>query len=70
MYCELRPGEPGKWFYHHVVAGSNLRMTEWQGAILLGQLDRFPEQNRIRNRNAVELGERSTRDRWSASTAA
>ncbi len=49
--------EPGKWFYHHAVAGSNLRMTEWQGAVLLGQLERFPEQNRIRNANAVELGE-------------
>jgi dTDP-4-amino-4,6-dideoxygalactose transaminase len=49
--------EPGKWFYHHAVPGSNLRMTEWQGAILLGQLERFPEQNRIRNANALELCE-------------
>lgn len=47
--------EPGRWFYHHAVAGSNLRMTEWQGAILLGQLERFPEQNTIRNANAIEL---------------
>ncbi len=49
--------EPGRWFYHHAVAGSNLRMTEWQGAILLGQLERFPEQHRIRNANAIDLGE-------------
>jgi len=43
------------WFYHHPTYGSNLRMTEWQGAVLQAQLDRFPEQNRIRNDNAVAL---------------
>jgi dTDP-4-amino-4,6-dideoxygalactose transaminase len=32
-------------------------MTEWQGAVLSAQLERFPEQNRTRNRNAVALGE-------------
>ena len=45
----------GEWFYHHATVGTNLRMTEWQGAILQAQLDRFPEQNRIRNANAVAL---------------
>lgn len=45
----------GEWFYHHATYGSNLRMTEWQGAVLSGQLQRFPEQNRIRNDNAVAL---------------
>ena len=45
----------GKWFYHHATYGSNLRMTEWQGAVLQAQLDRFPEQNRIRNDNAIAL---------------
>ncbi len=45
----------GEWFYHHATMGSNLRMTEWQGAVLQAQLDRFPEQNRRRNRNAVAL---------------
>jgi dTDP-4-amino-4,6-dideoxygalactose transaminase len=45
----------GKWFYHHATVGSNLRMTEWQGAVLRAQLERFPEQNRIRNENAVAL---------------
>jgi dTDP-4-amino-4,6-dideoxygalactose transaminase len=45
----------GEWFYHHATYGSNLRMTEWQGAVLQAQLDRFPEQNRIRNVNAVAL---------------
>jgi dTDP-4-amino-4,6-dideoxygalactose transaminase len=45
----------GEWFYHHATYGSNLRMTEWQGAVLQAQLERFPEQNRIRNANAVAL---------------
>ena len=45
----------GEWFYHHATVGSNLRMTEWQGAVLLAQLHRFPEQNRVRNENAVAL---------------
>lgn len=47
--------EAGKWFYHHATYGSNLRMTEWQGAVLRAQLARFPEQNRRRNANAVTL---------------
>lgn len=45
----------GEWFYHHATYGSNLRMSEWQGAVLRGQLQRFPEQNRTRNENAVAL---------------
>ncbi|HEY2884664.1 MAG TPA: DegT/DnrJ/EryC1/StrS family aminotransferase [Rhizomicrobium sp.] len=49
--------ETGAWFYHHPRYGSNLRMTEWQGAVLSAQLERFPEQNRTRNSNALALGE-------------
>lgn len=49
--------ERGAWFYHHPRYGSNLRMTEWQGAVLSAQLERFPEQNRTRNSNALALGE-------------
>jgi dTDP-4-amino-4,6-dideoxygalactose transaminase len=30
-------------------------MTEWQGAVLSAQLERFPEQNAIRNENAIAL---------------
>ncbi len=45
----------GEWFYHHATVGSNLRMTEWQGAVLRAQLARFPEQNRVRNDNAIAL---------------
>lgn len=52
--CGRRPGE---WFYRHFVLGGNFRMTEWQGAILLGQLAAFPELNRIRNENALRLND-------------
>ena len=50
--CGRRPGE---WFYRHFTLGGNFRMTEWQGAVLLAQLARFPEQNRLRNDNALFL---------------
>lgn len=49
--------EPGQWFYHHAVLGGNARMSEWQGAVLLGQLQRFREQNTRRNENAISLAE-------------
>jgi len=48
--------QAGEWFYHHPNYGSNLRMTEWQGAVLAAQLERFPEQNERRNASAVALG--------------
>ena len=32
---------PGKWFYDHFVYGSNYRLSEWQGAVLLAQLSRL-----------------------------
>ena len=45
----------GEWFYHHPTYGSNMRMTEWQGAVLSAQLDRFPAQNALRNERALAL---------------
>ncbi|MGI6541498.1 MAG: DegT/DnrJ/EryC1/StrS family aminotransferase [Limnochordia bacterium] len=42
------------WYSHHVVS-RNLRMTEWQGAILLAQLERMPEQTELRLKNARKL---------------
>ena len=45
----------GEWFYHHASYGSNLRMSEWQGTVLRAQLARFPEQNLLRNQNAIAL---------------
>lgn len=50
--CGRRPGE---WFYSHYVLGGNVRMTEWQGAVLLAQLERFPAQQQRRNANAQWL---------------
>lgn len=47
--------KPGEWFYAHFVLGGNYRMTEWQGAVLLAQLARFPEQQRVRAANADHL---------------
>jgi dTDP-4-amino-4,6-dideoxygalactose transaminase len=38
--------------YEHVDYGTNLRMTEWQGAVLQAQLRRLPEQNRVREERA------------------
>ncbi len=48
---------PGQWFYAHYRLGGNYRMTEWQGAVLLAQLERFPEQQRNRAANANYLNE-------------
>ena len=50
--CGRRPGE---WFYSHYLLGGNYRMTEWQGAVLLAQLDRFEEQACTRDANSALL---------------
>ena len=42
----------GGWF-HHYSLGTNYRMTAWQAAVLLAQLERLPEQNCRRMRNAA-----------------
>ena len=47
----------GEW-YRHVRLGGNCRMTEFQAAILLAQLDRLEEQSRRREENALYLTER------------
>jgi len=47
----------GAWYEHHVV-GSNFRMTGWQAAILLAQMERLDEQTEIRNRNGLYLSEK------------
>ena len=44
----------GGW-YHHVNLGRNLRLSEFQGAILTAQLERLPDQTETRNRNAWRL---------------
>ena len=51
----------GAW-YDHRILGSNLRMTEWQAAILLVQLERVEEHMAIREENAAHLNERLARE--------
>jgi dTDP-4-amino-4,6-dideoxygalactose transaminase len=53
--CGRRNG--GAW-YDHDYLGSNLRMTEFQGAILLAQLARLDEQIAQRERSAALLDRR------------
>lgn len=48
---------PGRPFYEFHRLGSNLRMTEWQGAILNAQLARLDEQIKRRDANARYLAE-------------
>ncbi len=43
---------PGEWFYSHFIYGSNYRLSEWQGAMLMVQLQRLDEQTRTRHQNA------------------
>ncbi|MGH2352868.1 MAG: DegT/DnrJ/EryC1/StrS family aminotransferase [Chloroflexota bacterium] len=45
----------GRGFYEHYVPSSNLRMTEWQGAIGLAQLSRFPDQTNTREQSSRYL---------------
>jgi dTDP-4-amino-4,6-dideoxygalactose transaminase len=44
----------GGWF-HHYTLGTNSRITAWQAAVLLAQLERLPEQIRQRTHNAELL---------------
>jgi dTDP-4-amino-4,6-dideoxygalactose transaminase len=44
----------GEW-YEHVRLGWNLRMTEFQAAVLLGQMHRMPEQQAQRTKAAAYL---------------
>ncbi|MBI3923118.1 MAG: DegT/DnrJ/EryC1/StrS family aminotransferase [Armatimonadetes bacterium] len=48
----------GRPFYEHHVIAWNYRMTEWQGAILLVQLERLEEQTQKRWENSLFLEER------------
>ncbi len=48
--------EGTEWYDHHVL-GSNLRITEFQAAILSAQLTRLPDQIAVRDRNASRIHE-------------
>lgn len=47
----------GGWYQHERI-GWNLRMTEFQAAIILGQMTRLKEQVELREKNAAMLTER------------
>lgn len=55
-YCNQGRVEGGAWYDHHTL-GTNLRLTGFQAAVLLPQLERLDEQTLQRNRNAVILRE-------------
>jgi len=43
---------PGEGWFHHFTLGTNFRLSGLQAAVLLAQLERLPEQIRLRRRNA------------------
>jgi dTDP-4-amino-4,6-dideoxygalactose transaminase len=47
----------GEGWFHHYTLGTNYRITAWQSAILIAQLERLPEQNQRRARNAAIIRE-------------
>ena len=49
--CRTVGVDPNSWFYKHFELAGNLRMTEWQGAVLRAQLARFPAQQARRSAN-------------------
>ena len=53
--CGRVPG--GAWYEHHTISG-NYRLTQFQAAILNGQLDRLDGQTVTRDRNGRYLAER------------
>lgn len=44
------------WFFHYRL-GTNYRITAWQSAVLIAQLERLPEQNQRRARNVAIVRE-------------
>jgi dTDP-4-amino-4,6-dideoxygalactose transaminase len=48
-------GTPGYDFTYLGSRGANLRLTEFQGALLLAQMSRLEEQSRTREQNAAHL---------------
>lgn len=58
MYALVNVGRvPGGGWYQHDSVGYNLRLTEFQAAVLRVQLSRHAEQQRLRERNAGLLTE-------------
>jgi dTDP-4-amino-4,6-dideoxygalactose transaminase len=53
-YCNQGRIEGGAW-YDHYTLGTNLRLTGFQAAVLLAQLERLDTQTAARERNAAVL---------------
>ncbi len=49
---------PGRGWFEHINLGTNQRMTGWQAAVLLAQLERLPGQLQHRAQNAAYLNRR------------
>jgi dTDP-4-amino-4,6-dideoxygalactose transaminase len=47
----------GSAWYEHFILGCNYRMTQFQAAVLLCQLERLKEQTELRNENGLYLNE-------------
>ena len=45
-----------RYFYAHFSYGTNYRLGEFNAAILRKQLEKFPEQHELRNKNALYFG--------------
>jgi len=52
---------PGRAWYEHFTIGGNYRLSEFQGAVLNAQWDRFAQQAETRERNGKYLAEHLTR---------
>jgi dTDP-4-amino-4,6-dideoxygalactose transaminase len=50
--CGRKKNEYG---YNHYIYGTNYRMSEYQAAVLLEQIKKFPAQHKLRNENAQYL---------------
>ncbi len=46
---------PDSGWFHHYTLGTNYRITAWQAAVLLAQLERLPDQICLRTRRAALL---------------
>ncbi len=59
IYQVLDSGRlPGEWFYDHFVYGSDYRLGELNAALLRTQLKKYPEQLKMRNKQAKYLNEK------------
>jgi len=56
-YTNCGRGKGKGWYEHYILAG-NYRMTEFQAALLIAQLDRFEELENTRRENAEYLDEK------------